>query len=462
MTRMTTHRSTLLSVATMLFLLSGTTSCNKTFEPQHPLNANASSREEVSDKPNIIFIMGDDIGYEAMSFNGGTTFYTPVADSLSNNALRFTNLYSAPLTSPSKFMAFTGKYIFRNYTQWGHMDTSNRTIANMLRDFGYNTCFAGKWQLDGGDAAIKALGFNYYSAYNVGKVKNEDDGGYTGKGSQYKNPTVYQDGNFLPKSETTGKYGDDLYTNYIESFIDSNKNNPFFVFYATGLAHSPYGPTPDDPEFAAWDGKTSDRRFFGSMLTYQDKKIGEILNKVKEAGLEDNTIIILVHGDNGTAGGVEYVYKNRNLKGAKGESNILGTHVPMLISFNGRFKVGVNRDLIDFTDFMPTIADMAGTKPPSDYGILDGVSFYPRLVNQKATPRKWIFTQTELQYPDPRQPFRKRYVFDENYKLYDSTFKFYNLVTDPLEKKPLKDADLTQKEKNKIEYFKSILETMHN
>lgn len=432
--------------------------CQKTFDTIQPSINSESSEEARNKKPNIIFILGDDIGYEAMSFNGGETFYTPYADLLAKQSLRFTGVYAAPLSSPSRFMAFTGKYIFRNYTQWGHMDTTNRTIANLLRDNGYNTCFAGKWQLDGGDPAIKALGFNAYCAFNVGKIPGDEEG----RGSQYKNPKIYQDGAFLPDSITKDKYGDDFFAKYVTDFMENNdKNQPFFVFYATGLAHSPFGPTPDDLEFMSWDGETSDATFFPSMVTYQDKKIGEILKKVHNLGIERNTVIICIQGDNGTANGIKYVYEGEELIGKKGKSNKFGTHVPMLISFP-RFIKGVNNDLIAFTDFMPTIADMIGVPVPTSYGIMDGVSFFPRLLGLQGTPRSWIFTQTELQWPVPDKQLTKRFVFDYEYKLYDSTDRFYNIVLDANEKKPLKYNNLTQEEKDKRDFFRNILDSLHN
>ena len=119
-----------------------------------------------SNKTNIIFILADDVGFEVPACNGGQSYSTPNINSMAAEGIRFTQCFASPLCSPSRFMFLTGKYNFRNYGAWGVMDpNTNRTIANMLHDAGYKTLVAGKWQLDGGDASIHALGFDDYVVY---------------------------------------------------------------------------------------------------------------------------------------------------------------------------------------------------------------------------------------------------------------------------------------------------------
>ena len=145
------------------------------------------------DKPNIILILADDYGYEIPEFDGGQSYQTPNLNQMAQQGMRFTQCHSAALCSPSRFMLMTGKYNFRNYHAWGVMDPSQRTFANMLRDAGYATCIAGKWQLEGGDSAIKNFGFDNYVVWEI--LGSDED---AGKGSRYKDPLLYENGAYLP------------------------------------------------------------------------------------------------------------------------------------------------------------------------------------------------------------------------------------------------------------------------
>jgi arylsulfatase A len=132
-------------------------------------------------KPNIIFILGDDVGYKSLSCDGGNLYSTPNIDKLAKKGMRFTGCHATPLCSPSRFLLLTGKYNFRNYYQWGVMDAGEKTIGNMMRDAGYKTGFFGKEQLTGDGTALNAWGFD---AYCVHRIVNGDKAG-----SPYKNPT---------------------------------------------------------------------------------------------------------------------------------------------------------------------------------------------------------------------------------------------------------------------------------
>lgn len=132
-------------------------------------------------KPNIILVLGDDIGYEIPTYTGGESYSTPNLNALAAQGMQFTNCYSMPMCSPSRFEMLTGKYNNRNYydDSWENLDLSQHTTANMLRDAGYVTCIAGKWQLNGGDNSIHIFGFDKYSVTDAYKTseKNDDDEG---------------------------------------------------------------------------------------------------------------------------------------------------------------------------------------------------------------------------------------------------------------------------------------------
>jgi arylsulfatase A len=394
-------------------------------------------------KPNIILILADDVGYKSLSCNGGNLYYTPNIDTLAQQGMRFTQCYSAPNCSPSRVMLLTGKYNFRNYIKWGVMDSSERTIGNMMKDAGYATGFFGKDQLGGGSEYLNAWGFDEYCVH----------GPFKSDGHLYKNPLIYTHSVFLPDSSTLNKYGPDIISDSLFSFIDNNKSNPFFVYYPMQLVHSPWSPTPDDTAaFAAWDAAPghSDTAFFPSMITYMDKKVGQLINKLRSLGIENNTVILFA-GDNGTSGLVgDYVDEDAVITGGKASTTSAGTHVPLIAYWPGTINAGtVNNDLIDFTDFLPTIAGVAGIPEPTDYGTLDGVSFSPRLTGQPGTPRNWIFDYFD---DHPGSSTLKRWAQTIQYKLYDTSAEnntrlFYDIINDPQEKNPIPDNLLTPEQK---------------
>jgi arylsulfatase A len=371
-------------------------------------------------------------------------------------------------------MLLTGKYNFRNYTVFGRLDTSNKTIANMLKDAGYKTCAAGKWQLGGGDASIHALGFDDYMVWEPG-----GQGKVIEERSRYKSPNIYKDGAFLPDSLTNGKYGDDMFTDYVENYIDSNKNQPFFIYYPICLVHYPFCPPPNNPDFAAWDPLLglSDTKYFPSMVNYMDTKIGEIINKVRSAGIANNTLIIFV-GDNGTDGKITSLFNGQPFRGGKSHTTEAGTHVPMFMYWEGTIMPGSRSDyLLDLTDLLPTLANVAHTSIPATYGTLDGTSFYPVLRGEYGPLRSWIYPVLRGEYGTPRSwifchydPEQRnkepkpalRWIQDTVYKLYDSSGSFYKYIDDLSEQYPIPDDSLTLQEQQVKENFEAVLATMHN
>ncbi|MBV9961786.1 MAG: sulfatase-like hydrolase/transferase [Parafilimonas sp.] len=390
-------------------------------------------------KPNIILILADDIGYKSLRCNGGNLYSTPNLDTLAEKGMRFTQCHASPMCSPSRFLLLTGKYNFRNYTSWGVMDTGQRTIANMFSNAGYTTACFGKWQLDGGDASIKNFGFQHYCIWDAYTKDN--------KSARYKNPVLYANGNYVSPASVLNKYGDDIFTDSIMNFIDENKANPFFIYYPMVLGHHPCQPTPDDSDFANWNSATiNDTSYYPSEMKYMDKKIGEILNKVKEAGIENNTVIIYL-GDNGTPSGIaEYLDEDDGLvTGGKSSTNENGLHVPMIVYWPETVMQGtVNNNLIGFTDFFPSLAGIADIPVP-DYGQLDGVSFASQLTGNADTVRQWLFYDYN---PEKGIDTLKRWAQNIQYKLYDTSAAnsdrlFYDIINDPEENHPIPDDELT-------------------
>ena len=405
------------------------------------------------DKPNIIFILADDLGYETLEANGGSSYKTPHVDQLAQSGMRFTNCNATPLCTPSRVQLMTGKYNFRNYKGFGILDPSDITFGNLLKQAGYVTGITGKWQLLGsqhqqdlagqkGTYPQKA-GFDKYFVWQV-ETPNSP-------APRYKNPVIYtSEGN----KSFPGKYGPDLFADYAKKFIEQNRDTTFFLYYPMVLTHDPFQPTPDNNNFVTAEPKnTSDTAYFRYMVEYMDKKVGEIINKVKEEGLSRKTLIIF-SGDNGTSTKIVSILNGKKVRGAKGFPTVYGTHVPLIAYWDGVIKPGqLNNNLIDFTDFIPTFLETAGEKIPSDFHT-DGTSFYKQLLNKKnAKKRDWVFCSYAPNWGSFK-PYT--WIQDKQWKLY-KTGEFFNLQKDPDEKDPIQEAKLTAREKTDKEKLKKAM-----
>jgi arylsulfatase A len=429
--------------------------------------ANAVTREP-GVKPNIIFILADDIGYEIPTYTGGQSHSTPNLDFLAASGTQFTQAHASPLCSPSRFMLMTGKYNFRNYFRWGVLGSDQRTLANLAKRAGYITCVSGKWQFDGGDQSIRTAGFDKYS---VNEAFNSSSGNEASN-DFYKDPTVYQNGQYLPKSKTKGKYGPDVHRDYVFNFIDSNKDKPFFVYWSMNLAHKPFSPTPDDATYATWVAgqkpKAADTIYHPSMVKYMDKQIGQLITKLQQMQLDKNTLIIFA-GDNGTPEDIHSLWNGQVIEGGKFLPIERGHHVPLLAYMPGLVPGGrKDTSLIDFTDVMKTFADIFKTTIPAGYGKTDGVSFYPQLMGQSnANSRSWVFNHYLVHPEDNDGTAPKRWIQNDTYKEYDTiidffkTTKFYNIRIDPEEKKPIPASKRTAEEKAIYNSFKKTMQTLH-
>ncbi len=398
-------------------------------------------------RPNIIFILADDLGYETLQCNGGTSYQTPQLNLMAKEGMRFQQCYATPLCSPSRVELMSGKYNFRNYIRFGVMDPHEKTFANLFHDNSYTTCMAGKWQLGEVPEMPKDIGFDKYCLWHYEASEKN-------KGSRYKNPKIYQDGKTT--EFTSLEYGPAKFTDYVLDFIQDNRNKPFFVYYSMVLVHDPFQPVPGDNEYANAPLNINDTTYFKSMMRYMDKDVGRVITKVKELGLSDNTIIVFT-GDNGTGRAIYSRMGNTIIKGDKGHTTTAGTHVPLIVQWPEKIKAGsVNNNLVDFSDFYPTFAEMANLSVPQDH-LLDGTSFYKQLINKPAAVRDWIFCD----YNGSDMGFyHRRYAQDKTWKLYE-TGEFYNILSDPDEKSPLADANLSKDEVTVKNKFKLIIARMH-
>jgi arylsulfatase A len=385
-------------------------------------------------KPNVILILADDLGYETIGADGGTSYKTPVLDKLAATGARFTHCYAQPLCTPSRVQLMTGLSNARNYINFGNMDPQAVTFGNYFKDAGYTTCVAGKWQLGEDPQLPKKFGFDEYCLWQ-----------HTRRPSRYANPGLEING--VEKDYTNGEYGPDIVNDYAMNFITRNKSKPFFLYYPMMLTHSPYEATPDSKD---WGGRGAgkkkgkgkaakhDGEHFGDMVEYMDKLIGKLVARLEQDGLRENTLLIFL-GDNGTGVGTRSMMGDKLVIGGKGRTNDAGMRVPLIANWPGRIpKEIVCKDLVDTTDFLPTICEAAGVKT-ADPEKLDGRSFFPQLCGEQGNPRKWIYS-----WYSPRQNNKmtvREFALDQHYKLY-STGELFDIVKDPEENNPLKSTAL--------------------
>ncbi len=411
--------------------------------------------KEVSSLPNIVLIMADDMGYECVGANGNIEYKTPNLDRLAASGIRFENCYSQPLCTPSRVKIMTGKHNFRNYEDFGYLNPAEKTFGNLLKEAGYETCIAGKWQLNGlnrnnpGNQDVTRpnhFGFDEYCLWQLNRTRAE--------GERYANPLLTQNGSDLPRNPE--KYGPQVVADYLTDFIERKAGQPFFIYYPMVLPHDPFVPTPDSPEWADPERRyENDTIFFKDMIVYVDKIVGRLESKLKEKNVWNNTLFIFT-ADNGTHPSVISATKTGKIKGAKGQSINTGNHVPMIVSWPGKIKEGrVFQGMVDFADFLPTLAGVAGIEPASYY--TDGVSFLDVLNGENARPEK---EEIFIHYSPRWGRFtHNRWVMNENYKLYRDG-SFYQTSADPMENNPVSNlSESEQKLKNK---FEAIIHKMEN
>lgn len=395
--------------------------------------------------------MADDLGYETLGIYGGSSYKTPNLDQLANDGMRFDHCYSTPLCTPSRVQIMTGKYNFRNYIGFGLLDPNAKTFGHYLKDEGYSTFIGGKWQLLGNEHQQKLAG---------GKVgTTPEKAGFDDfclwqidqRGSRYKDPLLSTNTGVIKIED---KFGPDIFVDYIEEFMDDNKEGPMFIYYPMVLTHDPFVPTPENPDFDAFEAtaKVNDTLYFGEMVQYMDKLVGRIMQKVETLGIEDNTLLLFV-GDNGTDRDIVSMVNGTLLKGHKGYPTDAGTHVPLIARWKGKIKKGsINDNLIDFTDFLPTFVEVATAKE-LDHTQTDGVSFYPQLVGKSQVTRDWIFCHYEPNWGNfnPR-----RYVQNKRWKLYENG-ELYDLENDILEQNPLDTGIQNEEVQTIVKQFQEVL-----
>ena len=374
-----------------------------------------------AEKPNIVLIMADDVGYECFGAYGSKQYKTPHLNRMAKKGMRFDHCYSQPLCTPSRVKLMTGLSNVRNYSAFSVLNRDQKTFGHYLQDAGYRTAVAGKWQLYGAEHYSKQFrgkgtlpgdaGFDSWCLWQVDKV-----------GNRFWGPLMNMDGEI--KQFDDDKYGPEIATDFLVEFMAEKSDKPFFVYFPMILVHSPFVPTPDS---ANRKGKDKQQNF-EDMVAYMDKLIGRLVNKTEELGIAENTLFLFV-GDNGTHRNLSSKLGGKTIRGGKGSMTDAGTRAAMIGYWPGTMPAGkASHDLVDFSDFVPTLLEAAGAPAPTK---TDGRSFLPQLQGKAGQPRDWIY----MYYcPRPEKSKPVRFVRNRRWKLYGDG-RFYDVAADPLEKK---------------------------
>ncbi|WP_207534126.1 sulfatase [Desertivirga arenae] len=363
----------------------------------------SQSLEAQDKKPNIVFIYMDDLGWTDVA-SGSKYYETPQIDALAKQSLVFTQAYSVgPNCAPSRASLMTGKYtprhgVFTVGTSERGDSTKRKlipvksnpvlnpaftTIAEELKNAGYQTSLIGKWQLGGKKqgADAHAQGFDHVIAGSPGTPSYFYP--YTGKGNKEKAPH---------EGITEGKEGEyltDRLTDEALKFITENKEKPFFLYLSYFAVHTPIQGKPEKvSKFKAKKGdEYHNNPTYAAMLESADEGVGRVLNELKKLNLEENTIVVF-YSDNGGYGGAT---AQPPLRGSKGMLYEGGVRVPLFVRWPGKVKPGTRTDSpVIGVDFYPTLLQIANVSQPLNTQ-LDGKTFLPVLLGQPAVKRDAIF-----------------------------------------------------------------------
>jgi len=340
-------------------------------------------------KPNVIIIYTDDQGSIDLNSFGAKDLKTPNLDRIVNSGLKFTQFYGSPICSPSRASLLTGKTPQKAGVP-GNVDPKkskvinglsgkNYTMAEMFRDANYKTAHIGKWHLGTQKGMLpNEQGFDYSFGHYVGCIDNYSHFFYwngPNRHDLYRNgKEIFFDGEFFP----------DLMVNETIKFIETNKDDSFFVYFATNMPHYPYQGDEKWLKYYQEKNVSYPRILYNAFLSTLDDKIGIIMVKLEELNLLENTIIVF-QSDNGHSteerahfgGGNSGIYR-----GAKQSLFEGGIRVPAAISWKNKIPKGEIRDQFAVnTDWMPTLAELCGIK--LDTTNIDGKSLVPIINDSK-------------------------------------------------------------------------------
>lgn len=386
--------------------------------------AAVQSTAAAAERPNFLFILADDLGREWLSCYGSETHKTPNIDRLAASGVRFENAWATPLCTPTRHEMLTGRYpcrtgwtVHNDVPRWGGpcLDPQREyCLVRSLRDAGYATCISGKWQIN--DLRVQPDMFREHG-FDEHCVWPGFETGNPPSAERYFDPFIQVNG----RREThKGKFGPDILCDYTIDFMRRHKDGPFFAYHPMVLPHTPMTKTPHN-----LDTEATGVALHPGMVDYVDHIVGRLCSALRDLGIERNTVVIFA-ADNGSPG-LKARMRGLDVVGGKTRLTESGICVPFMVSCPGKIAAGRTSDeLVDFSDILPTVIEMAGARLPPNI-TLDGRSFSGVLTGEGGkSVREWIYSQLG----------ENRVIRDKRYKLW-SDGRFFDLKSDPLERDDL-------------------------
>jgi arylsulfatase A len=339
-------------------------------------------------KPNVIFILADDLGYGDLGCFGQKLIKTPHIDHLATEGMRFTQAYAgATVCAPSRCTFMTGKHTGHCFVRGNKliepegqtpMPTGTFTVAQLMKRAGYATAIVGKWGLGkpDSDSIPTKLGFDYFFGYNCQTKAHEYYPEYLWRNEE--------------KVMLNGKvYSHDLMADDALAWVKKKKDNPFFLYLAFTLPHA----NLEVPDLVPYEKESwpNNLKTLAAMITRLDRDVGRLMALLKEMNIDDNTLVFFA-SDNGAAYSDKVFNHSGPLRGYKRDPYEGGLRSPSIARWPGKIKAGVVSEQVwAFWDFIPTMGELTGQKFPAD---MDGISFLPALLqgkNVEHPPLYWEF-----------------------------------------------------------------------
>jgi arylsulfatase A-like enzyme len=456
-----------------------------TFSVATAVSCNSPEKKhQEEEKPNLIYIMADDMGYNEMGPYGQELIKTPNLDKIAENGMRFTNAYAgSAVCAPSRSCLMQGLHsgharvrenMYNGYRE--SLKEGDYTVAMMLKEAGYITGMFGKWglALHNQYGIPRRMGFDEFYGYlnqrhahchypeflyhNEERVYYPENGehhileNYRGEQPYDENGVCHPLG--IP-DPSKAKYAFDEYCKKSLEFVCKNKDKPFFLY----LPYTPPHGYNIVPELGIYNDKDwpLTHKVYAAMITRMDGEIGKLLNLLKELDIGDNTLIIF-DSDNGNSDprpaegeiSIKELFNNQcPTAGSKGDIRDGAFHVPALACWPGHIEPGSVSDHIwAFWDIMPTFADIIGVKPPDD---IDGISFLPTLLGEDSKQKEHDFLYWEFK---GEQAVRRGDWY--GYKDKQGKLQIFNLIENPEQ-----DNDLSEKYPDIAEKIDNIMQREH-
>ncbi|MBS0204239.1 MAG: arylsulfatase [Planctomycetes bacterium] len=370
--------------------------------------------------PNVVFVLTDDQGYGDLSCHGNPILKTPNLDRLHDEAVRFTDFQVSPTCSPTRSALMTGRHEFRNgvthtILERERLTLSATTLAQVLKSAGYTTGIFGKWHLgDEAEYQPNRRGFDEVFIHGAGGIGQSYPGSCgDAPGNTYFNPAILHNGTF----EKTEGYCTDLFFGQALKWINAvHGKQPFFAYIPTNAPHGPLQVRPEDE--ARYTEKVAhlptgpkqtnaDLAKFYGMIANIDDNVGRLLDRLKELGIERQTLVIFMNDNGGTTGVRVF---NAGMRGSKVTPWLGGTRAASFWRCPGTLKPADVDRLTAHIDVLPTLAELAGAKLSATVQAqVEGRSLVPLLKNPQADwPERTLFTHAG-RWPKGEDPARWKY-----------------------------------------------------